>query len=92
MAAINASEPRRTLVRTVRASRRFELIVRRGSPLPAWLDARRIDTVEVADIETRELVYFADVPALETKALVRELRRDLAALQDDDFIARWHPG
>lgn len=75
----------------MRASRRFELIVRRGSALPAWLDTGRVDTIEVADIETRELVFYDDVPALEARSLVRELRRDLASMEDDDFIARWHP-
>jgi hypothetical protein len=74
----------------VRANRAYELLVRRGSRLPALLaPPDRLDHVEVVEIESGEVVLFWDTAPGQTGKLARALRADLAQLSADDFLRRW---
>jgi hypothetical protein len=64
--------------------------VTRVGRTPALLaSASRIDHVEVVEIASGEVVLYWDRPAQAASALARELRGDLARMQEDEFIARW---
>jgi hypothetical protein len=72
------------------AERAYRLIVTRVGRTPALLaSASRIDHVEVVEIASGEVVLYWDRPAQAASALARELRGDLARMQEDEFIARW---
>ena len=74
----------------MRANRAYELIVRRGSRLPAVLASpTRLDHVEVVEIESGEVVLFWDTAPSQTGRMARALRRDLAQLEAAEFIASW---
>jgi hypothetical protein len=74
----------------VKANRAYELLVRRGSRLPAMLASpSRLDHVEVVDIDSGEVVLFWDTAPGQTGKLARALRSDLAQLEADAFVARW---
>jgi hypothetical protein len=74
----------------MRANRAYELLVRRGSRLPAlFASASRPDHVEVVEIDSGEVVLFWDTAPSQTGRLARALRRDLAQLEADAFVARW---
>jgi hypothetical protein len=74
----------------VRANRAYELLVRRGSLLPAVLASPdRPDHVEVVEIDSGEVVLFWDTAPNQTGKLARALRRDLAQLDAEAFVARW---
>ncbi len=74
----------------MRANRAYRLIVTRGGPAPALLASpRRIDHVEVVEIDSGEVVMFWDLAPPEASRLARALRTDLAQLEDQEFIARW---
>jgi hypothetical protein len=74
----------------VRANRAYEMLVRRGSRLPAVLASPdRPDHVEVVEIDSGEVVLFWDTAPSQTGKLARALRRDLAQLDADAFVARW---
>jgi hypothetical protein len=74
----------------MRANRAYELLVRRGSRLPALLaPPDRLDHVEVVEIESGEVVLFWDTAPGQTGKLARALRADLAQLSADDFLRRW---
>jgi hypothetical protein len=74
----------------MKANRAYELLVRRGSRLPALLAAPdRSDHVEVVEIDSGEVVLFWDTAPGQTGKLARALRRDLAQLEADAFVARW---
>jgi hypothetical protein len=76
----------------VRANRAFRLIVTRGGRAPALLaDARRVDQIELIDIESGEVVLFWDCPPQGASRLARALRADLCQLHVEDFVARWTP-
>jgi hypothetical protein len=64
----------------MKANRHYELLVHRGSRLPAVLASPdRLDHVEV----------FWDTAPSQTGRLARALRSDLAQLEADAFVARW---
>jgi hypothetical protein len=74
----------------MKANRAYELLVRRGSRLPGALaPTGRNDHVEVVEIESGEVVLFWDTSARQTGRLARALRKDLAQLEADAFVARW---
>jgi hypothetical protein len=74
----------------MKANRAYELLVRRGSRLPALLAGPgRSDHVEVVEIDSGEVVLFWDTMPAQTGRLARALRRDLAQLDADAFVARW---
>ena len=74
----------------MRANRAYELLVRRGSRLPGALaPSGRNDHVEIVDIESGEVVLFWDTSSRQTGRLARALRKDLAQLEADAFVARW---
>jgi hypothetical protein len=74
----------------VRANRAYELLVRRGSRLPAMLaPPDRPDHVEVVEIDSGEVVLFWDTAPRQTGKLARALRKDLAGMDADAFVARW---
>jgi hypothetical protein len=74
----------------VKANRAYELLVRRGSRLPAlFASPQRLDHVEVVEIDSGEVVLFWDTAPAQTGKLARALRADLAQLEADAFVARW---
>jgi hypothetical protein len=74
----------------VKANRAYELLVRRGSRLPAFLaTGERLDHVEIVEIDSGEVVLFWDTAPAQTGRLARALRADLAQLEDADFLRRW---
>jgi hypothetical protein len=74
----------------MRANRAYRLIVTREGRVPALLaDARRMDHIEVVDIDDGEVVLFWDRPAAVASRMARELREELVQLEADEFIARW---
>jgi hypothetical protein len=74
----------------VKANRAYELLVRRGSRLPAFLaGGERSDHVEIVEIDSGEVVLFWDTVPAQTGRLARALRADLAQLEAEDFVRRW---
>jgi hypothetical protein len=74
----------------MKANRAYELLVRRGSRLPAlFASPDRLDHVEVVEIDSGEVVLFWDTVPRQTGKLARALRADLAQLDADQFVARW---
>ncbi len=74
----------------MRARDAYRLLVRRGGFGPAFLaHPSRVDHVEVVEVESGEVVLFWDRPAAEATRLARAVRRDLIALEAEEFIARW---
>jgi hypothetical protein len=74
----------------VKANRAYELMVHRGSRVPAPLaSADRHDHVEVVEIDSGEVVLFWDTAPAQTGRLSRALKADLAQLDADEFLARW---
>jgi hypothetical protein len=74
----------------MKANRAYELIVRRGSRLPAMFSSPdRLDHVEVVEIDSGEVVLFWDTAPRQTGRLVRALRSDLAQLEASEFLRRW---
>ena len=74
----------------MRANRAYELLVRRGSRLPAlFAPPSRLDHVEVVEIDSGEVVLFWDTAPGQTGKLARALRGDLAQLDAAEFLRRW---
>jgi len=74
----------------MRARDAYRLIVTRGGRAPAILaDPGRVDHVEVVEVASGEVVLFWDSSPQEASALGRRLRRDIAQLDADAFMARW---
>ena len=74
----------------MRANRAYDLIHRRGGPMPTVLaDPYRIDHLEIVEIDSGEVVLFWDLPADAARRVVRQMREDLANLEADQFIAAW---
>jgi len=72
------------------ARRAYRLIVTRGGAGPAWLAGpRRIDHVEIVEIDSGEVVLFWDLRAVQARRLVRALREDLNRLDAEAFLAAW---
>jgi hypothetical protein len=74
----------------VRANRAYELLVRRGSRLPAFLaPPDRADHVEVVEIDSGEVILFWDTAPAQTGRLARALRADLARMEAQEFVRHW---
>ena len=74
----------------MKANRAYRLILTRGGLMPALLaDARRVDHLEIVEVDTGEVILFWDRPPQAASKLARALRADLSQLQDEEFIARW---
>lgn len=74
----------------MRAQRAYGLLHTKGGRAPSRFAARdRFDQVEVVEVASGETILLWDMPAREVKTLLRELRADLALLDEDEFIARW---
>ena len=74
----------------MRADRTHRLILTRGGLAPALLaNPGRIDHIEVVDIDSGEVVLFWDRPPRAASRLAAELRGDLAAMESEEFLARW---
>jgi hypothetical protein len=72
------------------ARQAYRLIVTRGGRVPAFLaDSGRVDHVEVVEIESGEVVLYWDCEPGQASRMARALRRDLAQLEDEEFIALW---
>jgi hypothetical protein len=74
----------------MKANRAYDLHVRRGGHGPALLAGPdRVDSVEVLEIDSGEVVLFWDTAPRHTGRLVRALRADLAQLEASEFLRRW---
>ena len=73
----------------MKANRAYELLVRRGSRMPAFLSGDRLDHVEVVEIDSGEVVLFWDTEPRQTGRLSRALRADLSQMDADAFLERW---
>jgi hypothetical protein len=72
------------------AKRSYRLIVTRDGRMPAFLaDSGRVDHIEVVEIDSGEVVLFWDCDPGQATRMARALRRDLAQLEDAEFIAQW---
>jgi hypothetical protein len=74
----------------MRANRAYRLIVKRRGWAPALLaDPRRVDHIEVVEIDGGEVVLFWDCPPQQAARRARALRADLSQLEATEFLARW---
>lgn len=74
----------------MRADNAYRLIVRRGGFAPALLaDTRRLDRVEIVDIEEGECLMFWDCAPRQASKLARALREDLHSLDAGAFLSKW---
>lgn len=74
----------------MKAAAAYRLIVTRSGRAPALLaDAARVDHIEVVEIDGGEVVLLWDRGPQAASKLARALRADLAALDAEEFIARW---
>ena len=74
----------------MRAQRAYRLLHTKGGRAPSRFAARdRFDQVEVVEIASGETILLWDMPARDVRELLRQLRADLALLDEDEFIARW---
>ena len=74
----------------MKANRAYELIVTRGGLGPALIAApERHDRIEVVSIDDGEVVLFWELGARDASRHLRELRRDLAGLEAEEFLDRW---
>jgi len=72
------------------ARRSYRLIVTRGGRMPSFLaDSGRVDHIEVVEIDSGEVVLYWDCEPGQATRMARALRRDLAQLDDAEFIGRW---
>jgi len=69
----------------MKANRAYELIVTKGNRL----DLNRIDHLEILELDSGEVVLFWDTLRNQTGKLARALKRDLAQLEGDAFVAKW---
>jgi len=74
----------------VSARRSYRLIVTRAGRMPSFLaGAGRVDHIEIVEIDSGEVVLYWDCEPGQATRMARALRRDLAQLEDAEFIARW---
>ena len=74
----------------MKANRAYELKVERRGRVPALLASPdRLDSIEVVEIDSGEVVLFWDTAPSQTGRLARALKADLAQLSADQFMARW---
>jgi hypothetical protein len=74
----------------MKANRAYRLIVTRAGRTPSWLvGGDRVDHIEIVDVASGEVCLFWDRAARDASRLARELRGDLAGLEDHEFIEKW---
>ncbi len=74
----------------MRANRAYRLIVKRGGFAPAPLaDTRRVDHIEIVEIDSGEVILFWDRPPQMASRMARMLREEISQLDAEEFIARW---
>ncbi len=73
----------------MRANRTLRLLHTRSSRRPARLDRARIDSLEVVEVASGEVVLFWELPAADAARRARRLREDLAGLDEREFLDRW---
>ena len=74
----------------MKARSEYELVVRRGGRAPALLaDPERVDSIEVLEIASGEVVLFWDTLPAQTGRLARALRTGLVQLEAAAFLAKW---
>ena len=74
----------------MRANRAYRLIVTRGGLAPAPLaDTRRVDHIEIVEIDSGEVILFWDRPPQMASRMARMLREEISQLEAEEFIARW---
>ena len=74
----------------MKANRAYELKVGRRGRAPALLASPdRLDSIEVVEIDSGEVVLFWDTAPSQTGRLARALKADLAQLNAEQFMARW---
>jgi hypothetical protein len=74
----------------MKANRVFHLIVTRGGREPAFLaDRKRLDRIEVVSVDDGELLLYWELPAKQAAKLLKQLRADLAGLDEEEFLALW---
>jgi hypothetical protein len=75
----------------MKANSAYEVKHTRGGVAPALLaDPRRVDVVEVVELDSGEAVALWDLTAMEARRIVHGLREDLLVLDAEDFLARCH--
>ncbi len=72
----------------MKANRAYRLNHARGGPR-LFAGPDDVDTVEIVDIASNEVVLFWDVPTRDSRHFVGALRAELAGADADDFVARW---
>ncbi|HVL31414.1 MAG TPA: hypothetical protein VM299_04210 [Solirubrobacteraceae bacterium] len=73
----------------MRANRSLRLMHTRTGRRPARLDRSRIDSLEVVEVASGEVVLFWELPAADAARRARRLREDLAGLDEREFLDRW---
>ncbi len=74
----------------MKANRAYEVKVGRHGRAPALLASPdRLDSVEVVEIDSGEVVLFWDLSPEAARRVMRQLREDLVQLEADEFIAAW---
>jgi len=74
----------------VRANRAYRLIVTRGGLAPAPLaDTRRVDHIEIVEIDSGEVILFWDRPPQMASRMARMLREEISQLEAEEFMAHW---
>ncbi len=74
----------------MKANRAYRLILTRGGLTPALLaDSRRVDHIEVVEIDSGEVILFWDRPPQAASRLARALREELPQLEAEEFLDRW---
>jgi hypothetical protein len=72
----------------MKANRAYRLSHSRGGPR-LFAGPEDVDTVEIVEIASNEIVLFWDVPTRDARHFVGALRSELAGAEADDFVARW---
>ena len=74
----------------MRAKDAYRLIVTRGGLAPALLaDQRRVDHIEVVEIDSGEAILFWDLPPHAASRQAKAMREDLNSMEASEFAARW---
>lgn len=74
----------------MKANREYRLLHHATGRAPARFAApSRVDSVEIVEVASNEVVLFWDVRARDVPGMLRALRADMAQLDAQEFLARW---
>jgi hypothetical protein len=74
----------------MKANRAYRMILTRGGRSPALLaDTKRVDHVELVEIDSGEVVLFWDCAPRIASQLARTLRVDLLQLEAEELLDRY---